>query len=1213
MDTKRNKKILFVEDEVISTMAGSSLLRKNGYDVITAGSGERAVETVLNNNDIDLVLMDIDLGEGISGARAAEMILGIKKIPLVFLTAHGDRETLEKVRQISRYGYVKKDSGDFVLLSSLEMAFELSDTHKRLEESMTSLKQLSDNIDEVFWLRDAGTDRVIYVNPAYERVWGEPYSVLYEDPHSFTKNIHPEDLPSVLDARDRVLREGVMSELEFRISNGSGGTRWIQARNYPVYDSNGSIIRYVGLALDNTEKRNLSESVTLKEQQYRFLFNRMMNGFALHEIICSRDGVPVDYRFLEVNPMFEELTGLRAADIVGKTAREVMPDIEDYWIDIYGQVALTGKHKVFDNYAAQLKRHYHVMAYAPVRGQFAVVFEDVTERKKMHDALMGVNVELEAYAGELQVALTELESKNEELRVANDLLTAGNARYRSIVENTHGGLMIIDDDYTITYLNRELSLMTGYSHADLLGSNFLSIIDARFRDEIAVRYRRRQSGYGELPIYETAVITKEGLKKDCEFRVSVFRDESARMNSVIQILDITERKMILDASRESEERFRHLIDSAPYAILIHQGDYWVYANHAGEEISGYTREELAKMKFWELVTPEYMDAVRERGYLRQSGNSDGEYQFSIITKNGVRKWVSLSGNYIMYHGQPAGIISIMDITGKMRALESMREQREELRAIYENAPVIMMLVNQDMVVDKVNSYAASYVSSSPEKMTGIRIGDSLRCFNALVSEKCGISLQCRDCIITGTIAETFRSGSDIANVETEHLFSREGIVEKKHLILSTAVCTLANSPTVLLSMLDITQRKIAEESLKLTNMELEVTLRNAREMTDQARSANKAKSQFLANMSHEIRTPMNAVIGMTNLLLESPLNGEQRKMAEVLRSSGESLLIIINEILDLSKIEANKYEIRARSFNIVETVNSVQEILAVNASRKGLLLAVDIDERIPVYLKGDPDKIKQVIINLMDNAIKFTHAGSVVLDVRLESIFEKSVILDCSVTDTGIGIPADKVKHLFDPFTQADGSITRRYGGTGLGLTISQKLVELMGGKISIFSEVGKGTTFSFTLKLEKSHGVNLRARNKKKEAAKKDVDRSLVNVLVVEDNHTNQYLAVAMLNKLGYNTAVAESGSECIRMMRDKEYDLVLMDCQMPEMDGFETTRLIRSGTSGVLNPDTIIIALTAHAMEGDRELCLDSGMNDYISKPVKMSDIGDMFSRWI
>ncbi len=1215
MKTKKNKTILLVEDEAVSAFAASSLLVKYGYDVITADTGEKAVETALDSNGIDLVLMDIDLGSGINGTEAAEKILQKKKIPVVFLTAHGDRETIERVREITRYGYVIKNSGDFVLLSSLEMAFELSDTQRKLEDSMTSLKQLSENINEVFWLRDAGTDNVIYVNPAYERIWGEPHASLYDDPYSFTRRIHPEDLPAVIEARNSVVNNGIMSELEYRIHNEDGGVKWIQARNYPVYDGDGSIIRYVGLALDNTETKNLHESVKVKERQYRLLFDRMMNGFALHEIICDSDGKPVDYRFLDVNSGFEEMTGLRAADVIGKTAREVINGIEDFWIDTYGMVALTGKHTSFDSYSVPLKKYYHVTAYAPMRGQFAAIFEDITERVKLQNELTGINAELEAYAGELQSALNELEQKNDELSRANEQLLAGKVRYRSIVQNTHGGLMIIDDNYTITYVNREMLNITGYTRDELVDSDFLKIIDSRFRDDVAAQYRRRQSGYGELPVYETAIITSDGKQKDCEFRVTVFRDESGIMNSVIQVLDITRTRQMLDSAREGEEKFRTLAESAPYAILIHQGDYWVYANHAAEKISGYSHDELLRMRFWDFVAPEYQGLVRKRGYQRQaSENFESEYEVKIIAGDRTEKWVSLMGNHASFMGKSAGIIAVMDVTENRKNIESLQWQQEELKALYENAPVIMMIVNSEFIVDKVNSFAAAYVLSKPEQMTGLKIGDSLKCVYALGSENgCGNSSVCSECVIAGTISKTFSSDSGVANVETEYSFVKGSIVEKRHLLLSTAMFSISGAQTVLVSILDMTQRKIAEEALKKTNIDLETTLVSAREMAEQAKSASVAKSQFLANMSHEIRTPMNGVIGMTNLLLESSLTPEQVKIAEILRASGESLLTIINEILDLSKIEANKYEIRARSFNIIDTLRNVQEMLSVHASRKGLALEVFVDEKVPVYLKGDPDKIRQIISNLMDNAIKFTHSGGVTLKVSCREVSEKKVILDCIVADTGIGIPSDKIRQLFDPFTQADGSITRKYGGTGLGLTISRKLVELMGGSISISSEVGYGTTFMFTLKLEKSPGINLRLRQKKEKAAKSASDRSQVKILVVEDNKTNQFLCMSILRRLGYCPDLAENGIECVQLMRENEFDVIFMDCQMPVMDGFEATRIIRSGTSGVINSDVPVIALTAHAMEGDRELCMDSGMNDYLSKPFRINEIEDIITRWI
>ncbi|MDO3377233.1 response regulator [Geoalkalibacter halelectricus] len=530
---------------------------------------------------------------------------------------------------------------------------------------------------------------------------------------------------------------------------------------------------------------------------------------------------------------------------------------------------------------------------------------------------------------------------------------------------------------------------------------------------------------------------------------------------------------------------------------------------------------------------------------------------------------------------------------QMATEAALQESESRYRSLFENNHAVMLVIDpRDGAIVDANPAAARYYGWSVAELKSLNIKDINTLSPAEVEAEMTRARQAQ--------RNHFHFSHRLADggIRPVEVFSGPIQIKGRSLLYSIVH--------------DITERRRAEEQLHAANAQLAEATQRARQLAAEAESANQAKSEFLANMSHEIRTPMNGVIGMTQLLLDSPLNEEQREFAQIIHGSAASLLSLLNGILDFSKIEAGKLELENVEVRLEELLKEIRALVGVRATAKGVKFTCSLDPRLPKLLRGDPTRLRQILINLADNAVKFTAEGEIAIHATPMDMVQDEVVVKFSVRDTGIGIAADAMERLFQSFSQGDSSIPRRYGGSGLGLAISSRLARLMGGDIGVQSNPGQGALFWFTARLGRAQPAQAPHPDRAPAVRPASIAAG-GRILLAEDNAINQRFAATLLTRMGLEVEAVDNGSVALDALAARPFDLVLMDVQMPGMDGLEATRRIRASSSPVVNSRIPIIALTAHALPGDRERCLQAGMNDYLSKPLDGAELRLALERWL
>ena len=1130
-----------------------------------------------------------------------------------------------------------------------------------------------------------------------------------------------------------------------------------------------SDICYTSFVIDITKRKQAEEALHKNEKNLGSILNSIEDAVMSFSI--------KEEKFIFVSPSTSKIFSIPVEEMKNDEAYQRMvesvhPDDTEIFYDIANQWKTHGRaegeYRIIrpdGNIAWVRSRTKIVLDETGTPDRLDRLITDITERKKI----------------ELQ-------------------LQASHNRLRTYFDLPLIGILTTSPTKGIIEVNQHMCSMLGYDEQTFLTKiKDNTITPAEDIDTIKNIYAGIASGAISLPItYERRLICIDGSIINA--LVSTSEIPSSDSNDVMYtsfIIDITDRKQAEDALRESEEKFSSILNSIDDVIWSNslQGAGLLYISPSVDKIFGYTADEFkTNNSLWaECFHPDDIEKI-SRAFNQFDTTDTAVSEYRIIRSDGTLRWIEATIKIIHdEHGIPLRQDGILrDITQQKRTeqMNLVRLRLIEYAATHSVDKILTQALDTiGMLVDSPIGFFHFVASDQQTLILQQWSTDTLKKFCKTESKGAHYPID-----QAGVWVECVHAKKPVIHNDYASLPGRKGLPRGHADVLRelvvpimrnnkiVAIFGIGNKPTDYIEqdvstvsfladvIWELVERKQAEEKILDTNQRLARATIHAKKMAEQAEQANAAKSEFLANMSHEIRTPMNGVIGMTGLLLESDLNEEQKDHAEVVRASAESLLAIINDILDYSKIEANMIEVESLDFDLSGMLDDFTASMALSAHKKGLELLSSVDPEVPALLRGDPGRLRQVLTNLVGNAIKFTSRGEVSVHVSQEpnntikspekkssNRQEPSVLLRFTVRDTGIGIHEDKISLLFEKFTQADSSTTRQYGGTGLGLAIAKQMIELMGGKIGATSQVDKGSQFWFTLRLKTQlrdnqlpatpkptnlknvrilvvddnagsrhlmttwmHSWDMRPSEAKngpsalqalktasqggdpfslividlqmpgmdgetlaqsiqadptlactrmiilttlgsrgdarrfaqlgfsgylakpilmndlqgvlsltlnKEQAdpytiitRHDVRETStrfeghnVRILVADDNYTNQQVALGMLKAMGLSANAVANGKEVLKALETIHYDLLLMDCQMPVMDGYEATRIIRDAQSSVKNHSIPIIAMTAHTIQSEWEKCRAAGMNGFISKPVTANALATRIDKWL
>ncbi len=1034
--------------------------------------------------------------------------------------------------------------------------------------------------------------------------------------------------------------------------------------------------------LDASRQEALELRALEAEQCFRRGFEEAAIGMCL---------VSTEMKFLRVNPTFCQMLGYKASELTGRHFNEFSPaeDVEQ---------SLPRIQQIQNDPATRL----------------------IFEKRLIHKEGRHICCRLSCSAvvdeqDAIQYFVTQIIDITQEKKVFEQLQES-EQRFRLAFDNAPIGMALVSTEGRCIRVNARICEMFGYTEAEMLHKHFNDVTHPDEHEKglqlLEQLMNREIDGF----MAEKTYLHKTGEPVRVRLHVSAIRDETGTpLYFVSQVMDISEQNRMMEALRESEERFRAMAEFAPVMIYLTEGAEVMYYNKAYREFYGLQPHEVPHFNWQERIHPDDLDYCLAAGQKL----APTEIEIRVRRVDGEWRWLLVSiVPRVFADKQPLGFIGIsIDITERKEMENALRKSESFFRSAFDDAAIGMAVVGADLKYLKVNSRLCEMTGFSPEELQAMTVpelthpddrAEDAVCVQKIINNETDRFMRekryiCKDGRIIWVVLSTsvvrdkegtlqyfvsqmqditarkqmlevlreseerFRNSFDYAAIG-KALVSSDG----RFLKVNRALCDLTGYPEA--ELLNLTFQQITHpddldrdlrlyDDLKaghinsyqmekrylhkrghyiwiLLNVSLvhdadglplyaiaeihditdrkrsEATLRQAK---DQAESIARLKSEFLSTMSHEMRTPMNAILGLSALLEETPLSPEQQGMVETIRTSSMGLLSVINEILELSKVESGKAQSREQLFDLRACIDSIVKLLGVKAAEKNIGLSYEIAPDVPGHILSDPNWLRQILVNLVGNAIKFTHQGTVSVGVIARpGQAPNGLNLHFAVQDTGCGIPQDKLSEIFKVFTRVDSEPFSPVEGTGLGLSICERLIQQLGGEIRVESELNRGSTFYFHIPV-KVPGEPFEEPGPAAPASPRLLSdlasRIPLKILVTEDNDANRKLIKHILDKLGYEPALARDGQEALELLtraasENQPFELVFMDIQMPKLNGLETTQHILRDIETSLRPR--IVAMTAMVGPDDRQKCMDAGMDDFLGKPLGIEDLQNIILKW-